>query len=83
MNDLTIKKVENGYILEYLADEGTADDPELKMRQIVVEESDDADGEGDMIKLLCSIAEYYGCTYNKFSPNNLRIDFNLKGHKVE
>jgi hypothetical protein len=82
-NDLTIKQADNGYILEYLVDEGSADDPDISMKQIVVEETDDAESDSDMIKLLYAIAEHYGCSYDKFSPNNLEITFTKRGHKVE
>ena len=35
-----------------------------------------------MKKLLERVAEYFGCSYDKFSKTNLKVTFNKKGHKT-
>ena len=80
MNNLTIKQADNGYILEYEIDSGTEGRHDWVEKHVVVEVGDEDD---DFTKLLYAVAEHFGYTYNKFSPNNLEINFNKKGHKVE
>ena len=67
----------DGYIIKYqeVVDEDETEDIYLAFNGDDEKES--------MIKLLTAIAEHFGFVYDKFSPNNLNITFDRKGHKVE
>jgi hypothetical protein len=78
MNELNIVKAYNGYILSWLEED---ESKKIKQIQQVIEE--DMDNEAGMINLLTTIAEHFGYCYNKYGQNNLDINFNKKGHKLE
>jgi len=76
MFELNIRQCENGYIL------WRPSDTEQDTDDIIVVESEDDDNEA-MVKVLYKIAELLGYQYDKYSSENLNIDFSKKGHKLE
>lgn len=78
MIDLKIIQADNGFILV----SGIINDDNTKEFQYVVVE--DTDNEQECIaSMLTKVAEHFGFVYDKFSPNNLNITFDKKGHKVD
>lgn len=78
MNDLKIMEADNGFILE---SEITNCDNQKEFQYVVVE---DTDNEQECIaSMLTKVAEHFGFIYDKFSPHNLNITFDKKGHKVD
>jgi len=68
---ITIKKVENGYICEY--PEQLDDDTEVIKMQ-VFEEEDTENGELEATKnMLCFVKEHFGISYSKHDKVNLDI----------
>ena len=78
MNDLKIMYADNGFILE----SETINCNNQKEKQYVVIEDRDDEHEC-VIRFLEKVAEHFGFIYDKFSPNNLNITFDKKGHKVD
>ncbi len=75
---ITIESVLNGYIIswEELDSEGK---PEI-CKVLFAEATEGADM--NLTKLLYSVAEHAGYTYDKFKEDNLNITFDKKGHKL-
>lgn len=71
---LTIKKVSNGYVLEYPDD---LDDETRTTREniiLVVEEQDREDGELEAAqKMLQEVKEYFGIYHSKHNKKNLVV----------
>lgn len=70
MNKLIIKEVNNGFVLIDNAKEET-----------VIEDQDNE--QEAMKKMLETIAEYFGFLYDRWGKENLNIQFNKFGHKVD
>ncbi len=87
--EITIKKVDNGYILSVpeQSTEGFKDGKELtviNLRQSVLEdpgENENTEKE-TMGRVLGEIADYFGFHYQKYNKNNLKISWDEKGSKV-
>jgi hypothetical protein len=91
MWEITIKKVNNGYILEMPQED---EEGNIKREKEVIEISDFYNEEREkelktededriaLAQLLYRIADYFGFHYSGYERENLRIDFNNKGHKV-
>jgi len=78
---IEVKKVSNGYILKDLTDYG---DDVFKSEEMVIEEDEEYDNDTEALKnLLYEVAYRMGYINNKYSKNNLNIQFNEKGHKVD
>ncbi len=71
---LTIKKVQNGYLIVHEEDVGTADEPEMVTVNQVIEEKDEEDGDKKaMVDLLYMVKEYFGEFYSKHNKVNVEI----------
>lgn len=81
---LTIKKTDNGYILE--ANDGTNEDlPSVRVLEVqedpdIKEDETFRDGLAD---LLYNVATWAGFEYDPKSKKNLNIDFNVQGEEME
>ena len=73
---LKIKQAENGYIITLPREQDTPEG------QIVIE-SKDGEEKQAFIDLVNELAEQFGFIYNKWKEDNLKISFDLKGHKLE
>lgn len=79
--NLKIQESSNGFILTW--QEENEEDYEINEYQTVVIE-DKRDDKNECIgELLYFVAEYFGVDYNKYGSDNLNIEFNKKGNKVE
>lgn len=87
MQTITIKQIDNGFIIE-------SKYQEMDTKIYAVTENDITTEEDDMYKtrdeakvctgkLLYKLSELLGFDYDKFSEENLNITWNKKGHKVE
>jgi len=84
---ITIERATNGYLLSW--DEETENG--IVKEKMVIEQTEDKYGgyetqDSEKIalgNLLTQIAEHFGFYYDKWSKDNLSIQFNLKGHKVD
>ncbi|MEK7560727.1 MAG: hypothetical protein AAB539_02105 [Patescibacteria group bacterium] len=85
--ELTIKKIQNGFILEIPGDD--AEEPHVEViEEIAAVPDEELFGTNDETKiaigkLLARVAEYFGVHYDKFSEDNLKISFDKKGHKMD
>lgn len=75
---MEIQTIENGYLIKHWEEDDDGEEEEIIE---AVEETDDEDE--TIIKLLYRIAEILGIKYDKFGTNNLNINFNKKGYKVD
>lgn len=73
---LTIETVENGFIVTVHENKKL----EIPSEMFVIERRDA--GSDSIIELLKLVNEFVGIPYDKFSENNINIQFNKKGHKV-
>jgi len=76
--EVKINSVNNGFILS--VDEKVEDGGIVKQMEVIQEKETDKE---TMKELLEWIAEYFGCEYDKWTEDNLSIEFNKKGSKVE
>lgn len=77
---ITIKQCENGYIITpYEYDE---DNKVQEETSILCYGEHDEDEQGALKSLLTSVASHFGHDYDKWAKDNLRISFDLVGHKV-
>lgn len=82
MNELKIKKAENGFILTTY--EVVSDDSQvgtLTEVRWVAKGKHDEDEKGALSALFCLIADLYGHGYDKWGNENLNVRWNGKGHK--
>ena len=75
----TIKKVDNGYILETPTD---TDERDGQYTSYEVVECN-GDEKETMTRLLEAVADYFGEGYNKFAKDNLNLTWDKPGHKVD
>lgn len=77
--ELKIRQIENGYIVKYSIEieEGKFQECEE------VFEDNDMDEDECLSKLLYYVGDYFGRSYDKYGKDNLNINFNKKGHKLE
>ncbi len=80
---IEIGKTHNGYFLKnYWCESLNEDGSKLIESDLEIFEIIDGD-EKAIIRLLNSIAENLGISYDKYGKNNLDINFNKKGHKLD
>ena len=78
-NTLTIKRADNGYVLDYYTD---FDDDDRDYVVKVIEE--DTLNERHALKaLLHEVARHFGYQDDDYANNNLNIGFNKRGRKAE
>ena len=75
----TIKKVDNGYILETPTDTDEGDGQYTSYEVVEC----NGDEKETMKRLLEAITDYFGEGYNKFAKDNLNITWDKFGHKVD
>jgi len=77
--EITIKKAENGYILEipHVEEEGAA--PVIET--VVIEEENETNN--TMTRVLREVADHFGFHYNKYGRDNLKISWDEAGSKVD
>ncbi|GAI38201.1 unnamed protein product, partial [marine sediment metagenome] len=79
---VVIKQADNGYIVEeYYYHDDTKDGKKIIRKNVeVIEEKGDIDSERrTLINLFYHIADLLGFHYDRYSKENLRIDFKKKG----
>lgn len=82
-NTIEIQKVDNGYIVKMVyCERETENGTRICQEEVKVFSETDNETQ-NMIDMFHQVAEYLGVSYDKYSKNNLNIDFNLKGHNVE
>lgn len=79
---IEIEKVENGFILTWDENECIDDVESYKKCKEVIEENESNENE-TYTKLLERIADFFGKNYDRYSPTNLNIAWDKKGHKLE
>lgn len=85
MNEIKIRKADNGFILTERYWDGDNIEEGLKIKEEIIEEViEEADDEKEALKrLLLLVAEKFGYMEDKYGKENLRISFDGKGRKVE
>lgn len=79
VDELIIKRAENGYILEKVF---LYEEPDDYHSELIVISDDGITENKSLKKLLLSVAEWAGYHYDKYSDNNIEISFDGKGHKL-
>lgn len=80
---IEIKKAENGFIITNVYFEDTTKEGN-KIFNEVTEVIEEGENEKETLKkLLETVADKFGYTYDKYGKENLRISFDGKGHKTE
>lgn len=84
MTKFTIEKVNNGFIIrDYIYVDDNEDGSPKFEENVEVIETESLDDKEELEKMLSIIAEKLGYQYDKWSEENLNIQFNKKGHKLE
>lgn len=78
---IKIEKADNGYVATWISDVPVL---ENQATVFVIEEpqNDERGEEKSFLKLCEVLASLEGFTYDKFSKDNFRCSFDLKGHKL-
>jgi len=79
---LLITDVQNGYRLNWEEDWSDDDIKDIRKEEMVLEDYEN-DENGCMKRMLIAVADRFGYNYNKFGRENLEINFNKKGHKLD
>lgn len=83
---IEIEKVENGFLLtwdEEVCDENEFNEKHKKCKEVIQIHENDMEENEAYTKLLERIADFFGKSYDKYSPTNLDISWGKKGHKIE
>lgn len=76
MRCVTIRPIDNGFVLEVPPDADYLVGQEIGF-------IDNEDVRPAFERLVYELADLFGMPYNKFSRDNLKITWDLPGHKVE
>jgi len=81
MRKLTITSCENGFILkdEYIDSKGDKD----TCNSVIQANDEFVDDVDTLTKLLHAVNDVFGMSYDKFGKDNLKVSYDLKGHKLE
>lgn len=84
MTKFTIEKVENGFIIrDYIYMDDNEDGSKKFEENVEVIETSDLSENEELKKILYIVAEKLCYQYDKYGKENLNIQFNKKGHKLE
>lgn len=82
---IEIFRASNGFVLKkywYETDDEQGNKVIENDTEIFGQEENEESERECIVNLLYAIAENYGFEYDKYSENNLNIDFKKKGHKL-